>query len=313
MVDTVNFSLTRDTYAGGDFLEGVPPLLNPDTVAQHDRMGLLSVTGRLGILKVTVTDWQIKVGEASLCKWYLGDNCKGLMRRDIEKAIEKLSDELHLPMHLAKVTRLDVADNIVVRQPVSVYLGHMGALSGFNRLEQPNTLYYTKSDRTICLYDKKKELRAKREIIPDIYRDANVLRYEYRYMRRIGRCFKRGEVTGSMLYDEDFYVELLKGWRDSYRAISKVNEIAPDFSKMTTKLAMYRMGLLHWIRDMGGEVEMLKHISEARTCGCLSTKQAYDLRETVKDVCKERDGLTVKSDAIAELDKKIAEAVMYYR
>ena len=54
-------------------------------------------------------------------------------------------------------------------------------------------------------------------------------------------------------------------------------------------------------------------ISEAQNRGELTKKQAYDLRQAVHDANKERAEFVVKSDAIEELDKKVTEAVRFYR
>ncbi len=311
MLDTVNFCLTQAEVEGADFLEEVTPCL--DRVAEHNYEGNYAVTGSLGNYSVSITPFQVNVKNGSLCKWYLGDNFKRMGRRDIQHAIEKLSDELHLPMSRAKINRLDVAENIITRHPVSVYLSHLGVLPYANRLVEPNSLYYTRRDSTLCFYDKVREQRDKKMPIPELFSSSNVLRYEQRYMRRLGTTFKVERVTGAMLYDEVFYISLLKQWRDSYRAISKINDVAPNFNAVKTKQQLYRMALLAWIGDVGGEIEMLNHIAENQKCGNLSTKQAYDLRLAVKDACSIREGLTIKSDVITELDKKIAEAVRYYR
>jgi len=37
------------------------------------------------------------------------------------------------------------------------------------------------------------------------------------------------------------------------------------------------------------------------------------MRQAVKSACQEREGLTVKNEAVNELTKKIAEAVRFYR
>ena len=311
MLDTVNFSLTNAEVEGIDFLAEVTPYL--DKIADHNYDGNIVITGSLGNYSVSITPFQVKVKDGSLCKWYLGDNFKSMCRRDIQYAIEKLSDELHLPMDKANVKRLDVAENIITRHPVSVYLSHLGILPYANRLVEPNSLYYTRRDSTLCFYDKIMEQRNKKMPIPELFSKSNVLRYEQRYTKRLGATFKVGRVTGAMLYDEAFYINLLKRWRDSYRAISKINDVALNFNAFKTKQQFYRMALLAWIGDIGGEIEMLNHIAEAQRCGNLTTKQAYDLRLAVKDACAIREGLTVKSDVITELDKKIAEAVRYYR
>lgn len=311
MLDTVNFSLTQAEAMGIDFLAEVTPFL--ERVAEHNYEGNIVVTGSLGNYTVSVNQWRVNVRDGSLCKWYHGDNFQSMGRNDIQNAIERMSDELHLPMEQAIVKRLDVAENIVTCHPVTVYLEHLGILTYANRLVQPNSLYYRRRNETLCFYDKIREQRDKNMPIPDTFRNSNVLRYEHRYMKRLGAIFKVEKVTGAMLYDEVFYMNLLKRWRDAYRAISKINDAVLDFNTIKTKQQLYKMALLVWIGNVGGEIEMLNQIAENQKCGKLTSKQAHDLRQAVKESCNIRQGLTVKSDLITELDKKIAEAVKYYR
>lgn len=311
MLDTVNFSLTQAEVEGVDFLSEVSPCL--DRVAVHDYNGNIVVTGPLGNYTVSISQWRVNVKDGSLCKWYLGDNFQSMGHRDIQYAIEKMSDELHLPMNHATVTRLDIAENIITRHPVSVYFEHLGILPYALRLVQPNSLYYSKRDETLCFYDKIREQRDKNMPIPDAFRNSNILRYEHRYTKRLGATFKVDRVTGAMLYDEGFYMNLIKRWRNAYRAISKINDAVLNFDTIKTTRQLHKMALLAWISDMGGELEFLNRIAEGQKCGRLNAKQAHDLRQAVKDSCAIREGLTVKSDVITELDKKIAEAVRYYR
>ena len=58
---------------------------------------------------------------------------------------------------------------------------------------------------------------------------------------------------------------------------------------------------------------MIEQINEAQKRGDLTKKQAYDLRQAVNDACQIKEGLTVPNEAIKELDKKINEAVRFYR
>ena len=64
---------------------------------------------------------------------------------------------------------------------------------------------------------------------------------------------------------------------------------------------------------MGGAVAFINQINEARQRGEITPKQAHDLREAVKQAGTLKDGVTIKSEAIAELDKKVNEAVRFYR
>ena len=142
MFDSVNFKLTRSDYDRADFLSEVPCYITD--VSEHHFQNGVVFTGSLGNLKVSCNEYQIKVKDGSLCKWYLGDNLQTMGRKDTERAVEKLSDLLHLPMDKAQVTRIDVSQNFIMKHPPSVYLNHLGVLKGATRLEEPNTLYYRK-------------------------------------------------------------------------------------------------------------------------------------------------------------------------
>ena len=312
MFDTIYFRLTQAELPDADFLAETPCYL--DNVAEHTfNDGLVVLTGNVGCLKVSLNRFQIKVKDGSICKWYLGDNLQTMGRRDAEMAIEKLSDALHLPMSKAVVTRLDVAQNFCTLYPPEVYFNHLGVLKYATRLQEPNGIYYSQTGGRLAFYDKNREQKTKREPIPELYEGRNVLRYEQRYTKRIARQLNVPVVTGSMLYDEAFYIGILNRWRDTYRAIQKINDKVFNFANMKTRQQLYRMGVLSLIEQAGGQVEMLSQIADAQKRGELTKKQAFDLRATINDVCKIRDGLTIPNEAIKELDKKIDEAVRFFR
>lgn len=106
---------------------------------------------------------------------------------------------------------------------------------------------------------------------------------------------------------------MLQRWRDTYNKISKINDINYNFQKMKSKQQLYKFGVLSLIERVGGEIEFLAQIQEAQKRGELTAKQAHDLRQAVKRACQEQEGLTVKNGAIDELNRKIAEAVAFYR
>lgn len=313
MFDTVNMKITRVEAAGSNLLSEIPCYLDTDSVAVHSFTDGEVITGTLGNLKVSLNAYQVKVKDGSLCKWYLGDNFKTMGRKDTQRAIEKLSDTLHLPMDKAIVTRLDLAQNFIVKHPAEVYFNHLGTLKYSTRLQEPNGVYYSLTGGRLAFYDKRREQQTKREQIPELYEGRNVLRYEQRYTQRIARQLNVLQVTGAMLYDEAFYIDLLNRWRDNYKAIQKINDVTLNFGAMKTKQNLYRMGVLSLVLQVGGQVAMLEQIAEARRQGTLSRKQAYDLKQAINEACTIKEGLTIKNEAIQELDKKVNEAVRFYR
>lgn len=309
MYDTINFRLTQGEIQGIDFLSEIPCYL--DNVGEHTFEDGVTITGNVGNLKVSLNHFQVKIKDGSLCKWHLGDNFQTMSRRDTQQAIERLSDTLHLPIDRATVTRMDIGQNIVTRYPPEVYFAHLGALKYATRLQEPDGLYYKQAGGRFVLYDKCKEARDKREDVPEPYKGKEVLRIEQRHTKRIPRRF--GEVTGSTLYSEPFYIGLLNGWRDTYKQIQKVNDITINSGIMKTKRELYRAGVLSLVNQNGGQLNVLSQISEAQKRGEITRKQAFGLREVINDVCQIRAGLTTPSEAIQELDRKVSEAIRFYR
>ena len=294
-----------------DFLAETPCLL--ENVGVHDYNGETVITGSLNGLKISLSRYQMKIKDGSLCKWYLGDNFQTMGRGDTQRARERLSDAVHVSMSKATVTRLDLAQNFITRHPPEVYFSHLGLLKYATRLQEPNGIYYNQAGGRLCFYDKNREQKSHREPIPELYEGRNVLRYEQRYTNRIASQFKVGEVTGAMLYDETFYINLLNRWKETYKAIQKINDVSLNFQAMRTKQQFYKMGVLSLIEQAGGQLQMIEQINEAQRRGELSKKQAFDLRQAVNEACKIKDGLTVPNEAIEELDKKVSEAVKFYR
>lgn len=303
--------LTQNEVQGVDFLAETPCYL--EDVAEHVFSdGLVVLTGHLGNLKVIVNRYQVKVKDGSLCKYYMGNNFKAMGRKDTQRAIEKLSDTLHLPMSLAAVTRLDVAQNFCTKHPPEVYLNHLGLLKYATRLQEPNGVYYSQTGGRLAFYDKNREQKNKREVIPELYQDRNVLRYEQRYTQRLSKQLGVPEVTGSLLYDNAFYVDVINRWRDTYRQIQKINDVTINYKTMPRIKDLSNFGLLIYSESRGGLENVIAEIKEAQKRGELTTKQAFDHKKAFINAYQSGVG-TTPNDAIAELDKKVNEAVRLYR
>ncbi len=311
MYDTVNFRLLQSKAGSVDFLAETPCYL--ENVGEHNYNGEMVITGNHKGLRISLNRYQMKIKGGSLCKWYLGDNFQTMGRGDTQRAIESLSDALHVPMGRATVTRLDIAQNFITKHPPEVYFNHLGILKHAERLQMPSGLYYSGNGWKLCFYNKYLEQNKQGEPVPELYKGRNVLRYEQRYTKRIASQLKVCEVTGEMLYNETFYIDTLNRWRDTYKAIPKINDISINFQAMKTKQQLYKMGVLSLTEKAGGQLQMIEQINEAQKRGELTKKQAFDLKQAIKEACKIRDGLTIPNEAIKELDKKVNEAVMYYR
>lgn len=291
------------------YLDYVPQFL--DKCGEHTYETGTVITGWKDGLQINVSEKKVKVAKGSLGKFYLNDNFQTLRRGDTQRAIEKLSDELHLPMNNAKVTRIDLGQTMSMSYPEEVYYKYLGIAPYFQRKEQPNGIYYDNGNSTLSFYGKVKEQKNKGLLIPPMYNDMNLLRYEFRLKKRIAKSLRMSLVNASHLYEEDFYIELLEIWKKKYFSISKIS-MKMDNLKVTgsTKDLMNQLAFIGLIEI--GYLHAYSKVREWQTMGIIDKKQASDIRKKLKSV----NGLKVTSDTndlINELDEKIIESISYFR
>ena len=313
MYDTVNIRLRGYDVPGVSFLEETALYLDEITGHFEHQNGLHVVIGKLGCLTVSINEAAVRVGKGSLCKWFLGDNVQELGRGDTKRAIEKLSDTLHLPMEQAAVTRLDVAHNLLMRYPPGVYFNHLGGLRYATRLQEPEGIYYKQGAGRLAFYDKTKETKRGGGQIPKICTGNNILRYERRFDKRLPHHLQEPEITAATLYNEAFYIKVGQMWLQAYRAIDKINDITINPDVMKSKKDFDRAARLALVEKYGGEAATMEAIKEMQRRGDITKKQAFDMRKTVKEACLSGVGLFVQNEVITELDRKVTEAAAYYR
>ena len=308
-MDTVNFILNKADAGNIDLLAEVPVHLTSHS--QHDYGKGLVVGGNLANLNVSVNENRVMVSN-SLTKYYLGNNLQTMSRCDIQKAIEKMSDELHLPMGKAKVSKFDFAKNIPVLHSVPLYFNYLGTNARFERFQSKAGLNYMVTNRQLVFYDKIAEMKSKREPIQELYQNRNMLRIESRYKKGVAQYFNRPILTANDLYNEQFYMAVNDDWYKNYCRIQKLQNFKIDMSTITTKEQFKNMGVLALVQMQGGEMSALQNIVERCKKGELTKKQAHDQRQLVKDCCKLKIQ-TCQSELIVELDRKVKESVRYYR
>jgi len=309
MYDNIEMTLRKDQNPGDGFLETIPKHLTNITSQGISQFGEY-VTGYLDSLKVSISENRVKVYDSSLCKYLLGDNFKTLTRGDTKRAIEKISDNLHLPFQLSNVTRIDFANNFIMQFPEEIYYPYLGEAQYYSRLPQPNGLYYNNQLRQLVFYGKEYEQKVKRQPIPELYKNRNVLRYEIRFKKQLRQQFKKPVITAGLLTDEAFYNELLNRWKSGYFSIQKINSKLINMKPTGSKKELAENLALYSIVELG-QSQVLNKVKEWQISGDISKKQAYDLRTFIKELTKAP--INEKgNDLIIELNKKIKEAARCY-
>lgn len=305
MYDNLDLAVHKEVCSKMDFIKSIPQYLS--IVSNHgvNQFGEY-ITGYLDNLKVSISCNRVKVYDSSLCKYYLGDNFKTLTKGDTKRAIEKISDCLQLPFHLANVTRIDFAQNLIMQFDEKFYYPYLGEAQYYNRLEQNNGLYYNNQKRQLLFYGKEYEQRIKRQPIPELYKNRNVLRFELRFRKQLRQQLKQPEITAGLLSDEVFYHNLVKRWRNEYLAIQKINSKLIKMKPTGSKKLFIENLALFAILELG-QSQVLNKVKEWQESGEISKKQAYDIRTSIKQISKttmDEKG----NDLITELDRKIKDA-----
>lgn len=309
MYDNTDLNYNKSAAPGINLLETIPQYLSKVTSTGNTEFGEY-ITGYLDTLKVKVTGNRVTVSESSICKYYLGDNFKTLSKGDYKRAIEKISDCLHLPFHLANVTRIDLAQNFIMQHESNLYYPYLGESHHYKRLEQNNGLYYNNNLRQLLFYGKVQEQKDKRQPIPELYQNRNVLRFEMRFKSRLRQQFNQPEITAGLLYNENFYRDLVKRWKDEYLAIQKINsKIGVMKPTGSTKEFIENLALFQVLE--AGQPQVLNTIKQWQTIGEIDKHQAQRLRQTIKELTK-KTLYNGGNDLINELNRKVKEAAQNY-
>ncbi len=308
MFDTV--TLWLDTCEAGKAVKALTE--QRETIDRQT--GETVLRGRLKNLTLKVTGQGVLVN-GSLGKFLLGNNAQTLTRKTTAEALQALSDTLGLPMGEASLYRLDVAQNFIMKNPLQDYYSQLGEARYYKRSEfaDRQSIQYVNGRRALIFYDKNAELEKKKVAVPELFKGRNVLRYEARFLHKLGEQFDRlPPVKASALGDEIFYIKALDKWCDEYFLIQKIaRERALN---MTNAKELERSLAFYGLMSIGGQDVALDLVRSAKSKGELSKMQFQRLRAKVKEIA----GISLKSgapeaEAIHELDEKVRQAVNYYR
>lgn len=279
---------------------------------------IISCIGRLGNLTIIAEPHKLII-QGSLTKYALGNNAETMRRQDVERAAKSLENALHVPLSAARVLRLDVGFVFPMQQQITAYIDELGMMPHASRLlqegENGQSLYYNLGVKTrqLAIYDKKADMIAKRDTIPEIFVNSYLLRIEYRLKKSVGKYLGLGTdlVTLEQLYSRKVYDAAKQSLLNIYNTIKpqthpKMNPIITGATTLKTA------GVISYVEQHGGQMQVLAEIKERQSRGELKKYQADDLRRAIAKAYD--SGLTEDSgNAKAELDKKIKQAVRMQR
>ena len=312
MFDTVNFWIDRsDTAEGNPF--AVLPYLCEVVEQQSDKRGY-SCSGKLGDYSIYCKETGVFL-TGSLAKYYLPSNVYTLTRQTASEALEKMSDETHLNMAAAKVTRLDVSTIIPTKRPPTDYYSGLGNKPHFDRFSgSQTTLYYSQKTTGMGLvfYDKTKEATEKGAIIPPTLNGCNLLRYEVRFQKKVQRLLKSPDpITGATLIDSRFYYSIVKRWKTEFDTIKKINTISTMTDSIKTPKDAQTV-LFATLLQQGGQSKIDEFLADLKAKNVFKDKKYYSrLKADLYKILQAPN--EAKSDMILELEKAVSDIAKYAR
>ncbi len=304
MIDTVTLWSNIGSPVNQDYLCNIQEKIYTNT-------GELVIYATLSNMRVKITNEHISI-TGSLPKYIYGNNIQVLNRTDTKQALEQLSEELSHNINEFNVSRLDLANNLVLNYQVNSYLSSFGSLQYFKKdVYDKYSVLYRNAKRTVEFYDKSKERTSKKSELPAFLDGHNILRYEYQLKKQPKSILGLKELKASYLFDENFIKELSTIWKETYFKIEKNRTIKLNNEVIPMLSSKYLMKLLaaQGIEKIGFD-NLLSMIDQEKAK--FNEREFYRLKNAIKELVKE-PALTEPNENILELDRKIIQVADHYR
>ncbi len=274
--------------------------------------GKKTYSGYIENMRIKVNEHGVRF-EGSLAKLYHGNNIISLDQRSTKLAIEKFSDLMHLPMHVAKIHRLDVAQNLSMDKPAVSYYPFLGERKFMQRLEQGSGVYYRNTLGERVFYDKTKEQAKSKDAVDPVISGQHLLRFEVRDYghKNICKRYNVPEVNLGTLCEPSFYRGMVNGWATEYDKIDKYQDLPIFDDDVYRKPSLFCAQVtFKGIQALGGYNGIMTLIKQARLRGVFKTLPQYlTLKRKVKRMGNTPDR-SVDNPFLIELNAKVRDFVL---
>ena len=288
--------------------ENIERYLNNVQDTYISKSGEVLKKGKLENMKVNTNGGGILI-EGSLAKYYFNNNLETLTLSQSKEAIEKLSDSLHTDTSKANVYRVDFATNFIVTEPPKNFYPCLIEISRMNRMPLGNSLYFKNNTRALVFYDKNKEAIAKKMMIPEQFRNKNILRYELRNLK-----YSRKKRTLKKLAEISTYNELLDEWLNGFQSIKKVQTLQVNREvKMIGLKNIQLEGIRLWILQNFGCIDSFyQFLDSEQNKGTINRQNKSDWKKKIEKAFNQPD-LIQPGSLLTELNQRVKEAYELYK
>lgn len=311
MFDTIKTYLSKDQIGVNKLFDYCEPFISDVTIINSNyyqcMTGLLT-SGQ----KVSITHNGISF-QGSMAKYYNDTNLIDLNPIEIGYAIEKLSDEMHLPMEKSKVTQLHIGLNLETNYSADVYFPAYGNKNGFERHKQNNGIYFSNTSGTIVLnmYDKIRECKSHKTKIPPELKGKNITRPELR-LKAISKYFNLNGIFLTDLQNKDFQIESINALINEFESINILNldEMNTEEIKTPNDYILYCAG--QYLINQGPE-STKAHLKQLKQGNAFRNSESYSrLNKSINKITSNKS----KGDnrnMIDEISTKLKEKASMYR
>ncbi|MES2139239.1 MAG: phage/plasmid replication protein [Bacteroidota bacterium] len=243
----------------------------------------------------------------SLNKFIHGNNFTLATRKDAENAIKNLSRITGLPLHEAKVTRIDFGACFIMKFPVITYLLLLDGMPSRLKMKKDNyaneTIYFRNKRRRLIFYDKAKQNKEKcKDVVPSEFKNKYVLRYELRYLKALREQFNMEEIMVSDLYDIGFYNRLKKRWGKAYFKIIKYR--IQNFENVKDLKSLVTFLILNGVEKVGGYDRVLAMIDAICLREKIDATGKCRIKKKIREMYLDKNTSNITKE-IKELNRKI--------
>jgi len=282
-----------------------------DRLEKRERWGIDTYYGHIQNMGVRIYLADIII-HGSLPKYFKSENIVELTFPQVKEAIVKLENETGINLKSAIVKYIECGMSIITKEQPAEYMKLFGYPARYTRHEYATitgveTVTYSTQTGSyqFSMYNKILEVqRKKKQSIPTLLNGHNILRLEYKIVRRRGIQYKfKKDLTTYDLFDPDVYQKLQSLFVEAYQAIPKFGQQynIETKGKVTPKIFIELVAEQYRQTHPKDYLHFLKVLKES---GALTDKNIERIRAANR--AKEKKYTSAdRNPLIAELDEKI--------
>lgn len=304
MVDTIWIELSNQYIKG---------LRNKSDTIDSETGEVKYSVGYSGCIKVREVKGKMII-ECSLPKLLKGDNIYSLNYFEVVMALQLIEEKLGISIMKGTIRRLDCEITVESIYKPSTYFRYLGNCKYYLRTEiQKTSLYYFNNSRVINIYDKLKERKDKKELLPIEFEGKNLLRFECRYKNKYLKTIAKKNCLEVLkiedLINPTIFINISEIIFQEYKSIDKLNTpVIINFNNSARSKLNLTKNLANMAIKLLGGVQVVQEMIDASRPYNEDVRSEYFSRrkKDIKEIAT-YSNMELTENFISEIDQKIKE------